>query len=167
MYTAGVQVTESRMSMPDRNAARAMPPAIIAAACLLTVCIAVNAVAGLASATPRVGDIVAFIPSPIEPMDGDIRLLVRRLDQFGCVLDLGVLRQSGGSLVVETKIGGNDAGGFGVHWAGPRTSADSSNCGSDADLIVDHRDLDILAVAADGYGMGFKPATILTAYGGG
>ena len=60
------------------------------------------------------------------------RLLVRRQDQFGCVLDLNVLRQSGGSLIVEIRPG-NGASDFRVHWAGARTSDDPGNCGNDTD----------------------------------
>jgi hypothetical protein len=78
-----------------------------------------------------------------------------RQDQFGCVLDLSVLRRSGGNLVVETEIGGN-ARNFGVHWAGGCTSDNTANCGGNVDLIIDRRDLDILALSAGGYGIGRK-----------
>jgi hypothetical protein len=39
-----------------------------------------------------------------------------------------------------------------VHWAGERTAADTGNCGNNADLILDERELDILALGAGGYG---------------
>jgi len=67
------------------------------------------------------------------------------------VLDLNVLRRSGGSLVVEGQVS-ETTGTFRVHWAGQRTSADTANCGEDAILILEKRELDILAMRAGGYG---------------
>ena len=87
-------------------------------------------------------------------------LIVQRQDQFGCVLDTGVLRQSGGSLVVEGQVIGT-AGSFRVHWAGLETSAGAGNCGGDADLILDGRELDVLALHAGGYGSGIKRPPIV------
>jgi hypothetical protein len=135
-------------------AARALRPVVVVAGCGLVVAVAVNRIVELARATPHVGDILAFVPSTIVLGEEDTRLLVHQQDQFGCVLDLNVLRRSGGSLIVETEIDG--AKNFRVHWAGERTSADTGNCGSDADLVVDHRELSILALSAGGYGIGPK-----------
>jgi hypothetical protein len=135
-------------------AAWALRPVVVVAACGLIVAVAVNRIVELARATPHVGDILAFVPSSSVSGEEDTRLLVHRRDQFGCVLDLNVLRRSGGSLIVETEIDG--AKNFRVHWAGDRTSADTGNCGSDADLIVDHRELKILALSAGGYGVGSR-----------
>jgi hypothetical protein len=143
------------MPTQDHNAMRAMRPALVAAACGLVATFAVNAIVALASAAPQVGDIVAFAPSATELSGGSTRLVAHRQGRSDCVLDLGVLRRSGGSLVVDTRLVG-DAGGFRVHWAGARTSDDLRNCGGDVDLIVDHDDLDTLALAAGGYGVGRK-----------
>jgi hypothetical protein len=60
-----------------------------------------------------------------------------------------VLHRSGGSLVVESQA---DGGGYHMHWAGVRTSADAADCGTDADLIVRRQVLDVLATYAGGYG---------------
>ena len=139
----------------NSNATRLVLPAALAAACLLTALTAVNAIAELARATPHVGDIIAFTPSTTVPPVATTRLMVHRPDKFGCVLDLNVLAHSGGSMVVETQTAG-DAISFRVHWAGQRTSTDSGNCGSDTDLIIDHHDLDILALAAGGFGIGYR-----------
>jgi hypothetical protein len=149
------------MYPPKRNTARAMRPAIVAAACLLTAAVAVNAIVALTHASPHLGDIVAFAPSATVPSGDGTRLVVRRKGQTDCVLDLAVLRRSGGSLVVDTEIVG-DTGGFGAHWAGPRTSDAVGNCGGDAELLVDHTDLDILAMSAGGYGIGPKRMPINT-----
>jgi hypothetical protein len=149
------------MGPTDNKMARALLPAIVAMACLLATAIAVNAVVALAHATPRVGDIVAFAPSAIEP-EGETRsLLVHRQGQPDCVLDLKDIRHSGGSVVVENEVRGKTSG-FRVHWAGDRTSAGTGDCGNDAELIVDQRDLDMLALSAGGYGVDPKSVPIFT-----
>ncbi len=140
----------------NERVALALRPAIVVAVCVLVAVIAVNTITQLARTTPHVGDILVFAPSAVVPVgDDDTRLLVHRQDQFGCVLDLNVLRRSGGSLVIETEIGGNTKN-FRVHWAGDRTSGDTGNCGADANLVIDHRDLSILALAAGDYGISHK-----------
>ena len=40
-----------------------------------------------------------------------------------------------------------------MHWAGPRSSNDGSDCGSSADLLVNLEDIEVLAMAAGGYGV--------------
>jgi hypothetical protein len=105
--------------------------------------------------SPSVGDIVSFTNLPAPSVEEATRLLVHREDQFGCVLDLSVLRQSGGSFVVESEVAGAPDS-FRVHWAGTRTTAGAASCGSDADLILQRRDLDRMALAVGGYGVGSK-----------
>jgi hypothetical protein len=124
------------MGTVSKIAARALRPAILVATCLLTAGVAVTRIAQSVRTTPHVGDILAFVPSPVVSADGDARLLVHRQNQFGCVLDLGVLRHFGGSLIVETDI--------------------------DADLVVDRRELHVLAISAGGYGTGLKRMPIFT-----
>ena len=71
---------------------------------------------------------------------------MHRSGQFGCVLDLNVLRQVGGSLIVEAKLGtGQDT--WQLHWAGERTSSDTANCGNDAELILNAADVRLLFAA--------------------
>ena len=135
--------------------ARILFPVIIGAGCMIIALTAVNAIAGMAQKSPRIGDIIAFSASADQPTDGLTRLVVHRPGQFGCALDLGTLHQSGGSLVVEGQLM-EAAGSFRVHWAGERTSADTNNCGDHADLIMDGRELDIIALSAGGYGAGQK-----------
>jgi hypothetical protein len=142
-----------RMRTTNNKAARALHNAIAGAAGVLALALILTGIVRVAHGSPHVGDIVAFVPSMTAHAGKGTRLLVHRQDQFGCVLDLNVLRQSGGSLIVETQFGAG-ASGFRVHWAGVRTSEDPGNCGSDADLIVDHSDLDRLSLSAGGYGVG-------------
>ena len=149
------------MRTSNNRTARALGPAIVAAASVLATAVALNVIVGLAYITPHVGDIVAFRPTQTAPFEA-ARLIVHRPDQLGCVLDLNVLRRSGGSLVIETQT---DTPGrtFRVHWAGPRTSDEPSNCGKEADLVVDRLDLDILSMSAGGYGVSPKPTPFIPA----
>ena len=149
------------MSSLNHNAVRAMRPAIVAVGCMLATATAVNAIVTMVRASPHVGDIVAFVPSAEAQSDETTRLVVHRQNRSECVLDLHVLRRSGGSMIVETESAA-EQGGFAVHWAGARTSDDARNCGGNVDLAVDHRDLDILALAAGGYGVGRKRLPVLT-----
>jgi hypothetical protein len=143
----------SERTMPTKNdvMARFLLPAIAGLSSALLALSAVRAIAVMTSMTPHVGDIVSFVPSANQRVEDGVRLIVHRPDQFGCVLDLGILRHSGGSLIVESEVN-KAVGSFQVHWAGERTTADTGNCGSSADLILDRLELDILALGAGGYG---------------
>jgi hypothetical protein len=143
------------MRPTNDSTARFLLPAIAGLVCLLLVVGAASAIAAMTHAVPRVGDIVSFTPNADQPVEGSTRLIVHRPGQFGCVLDLGILRRSGGSLVVEGEMTGA-AGSFRVHWAGPRTAADTGNCGDHADLVLDGPELDLLALGAGGYGAAQK-----------
>ncbi|HEY1413997.1 MAG TPA: hypothetical protein VGF36_17760 [Rhodopila sp.] len=139
------------MRPTNDSTARFLLPTIAGLVCLLLVVGAASAIAAMTHAVPRVGDIIAFTPVPNQTIEGSTRLIVHRPGKFGCVLDLGILRRSGGSLVVEGEMT-DAAGNFRVHWAGPRTSADTGNCGDHADLVLDGPELDLLALSAGGYG---------------
>jgi hypothetical protein len=139
---------------------RFLLPVIAGMGCMLFALSAVSAIAAMAQIRPHIGDIVSFTATDDQPTAGGTRLIVHRPDQFGCVLDLSVLSHSGGSLVVEAQSA-ESTGSFRVHWAGERTSADTANCGGDADLILDGQDLDILAVSAGGYGAAQKRLPVL------
>lgn len=123
-------------------------PALIALAFVATSAGAMNVMARLARPVFRIGDMVHFLPSGEATSDAGTRLLVHRSDQFGCVVNLDVLRQSGGSLLIDGRPAGAD-GNYRLHWAGRRTSLDSADCGSDAELIVSAGDLRVLTSAAD------------------
>jgi hypothetical protein len=138
------------------KAGRLLLPALYG---VLTFGLAFGAVAALSVVVrggPAVGDIITFDTIHPPPLLNDVRLLVHRPDQFACVLDLNTIRQGGGSLIVEARIPG-ETRAFHLHWAGGRTSTDTADCGQTADLIVDHHDVDVLALAAGGYGVGPKP----------
>jgi hypothetical protein len=100
-----------------------------------------------------VGDIIVFNPWHRAAPDTPIRFAVHRPNQFGCVIDLTTVTQSGGSLVIEAKLA-SEGRSYRLHWAGDHTSTGSSDCGSSADLIIDPENLEMLANAAGGYGIG-------------
>ncbi|HEX2943012.1 MAG TPA: hypothetical protein VHO91_18315 [Rhodopila sp.] len=125
-----------------------LPAAVIALAFVVTSAGAIDFVVRLAHPIFRIGDILRFQPSGMAESGAGTRLMVHRSDQFGCVLNLDVLRLSGGSLIIEGQAA--EAGGdYRVHWAGLRTSRDSADCGSDAEIVVGSGDLAVLAAAAD------------------
>jgi hypothetical protein len=98
---------------------------------------------------PGVGDIVAFKPGVSAPFGSPARLIASRPEKESCVLDVGMIQQSGGSLVVEQRgvVAGTT---YRAHWAGPRTSEDATNCGPEADLELSKGDLNLLAISAGG-----------------
>lgn len=138
------------MRTKNEKMVRTLLPVAAGAACMIFLLAAMNGIVELQDATPRIGDIIAFTPSRQQAVDGGLRLIAQRLDQFGCILDLNILQHSGGSLVVESQVL-EAKGMFRVHWAGGRTTADSGNCGEDADLILNAHEMDVLASAADAY----------------
>ena len=141
---------------------RMLLPLIVGAGCMTVILTAIDAFNGLKQATPHVGDIVSFSASSVTSAEDATRLTVCRSGQSGCVLAVNVLRQSGGSLVVESQIA-DAADSFRVHWAGARTTADSDDCGDRADLVLEGRELDILATVAGGYGAGQRHMPVLIA----
>jgi hypothetical protein len=152
------------MRTTNDKLARAALPAAIAILCVLGTVTTVSAITELTHPTAHLGDIVAFTASKVETATEDAHLIVHRQNRFGCVLDLNVLRRSGGSLMVESQFGPGHS--FRVHWAGARTTNDTADCGRQADLIVASGDLDILALAAGGYGADRKQTPFIAAYFG-
>lgn len=103
---------------------------------------------------PKLGDIVAFDPS--EAMSRDMKAQVPAIPVdsrpgVGCVLDVQAMHAGGGSVIIESWLSPT---GYGtrIHWAGARSAADGTNCGTSADLLVHRDDIDVLAMAAGGFG---------------
>jgi hypothetical protein len=126
----------------------------------------VVALAGLAGAVkiartavnfgPAVGDIVQFDPKGYLPLDIHTKVEATRADTSACVLDLESIHRHGGSLIVEQRYPANGTARYRVHWAGEQSAEDAANCGGDADLMLDDSNLDLLAMAAGGWGVGHK-----------
>ncbi|HEY2617849.1 MAG TPA: hypothetical protein VGI78_10960 [Acetobacteraceae bacterium] len=106
---------------------------------------------------PKVGDIVAF-----DPLDSISRDMHARLTAMpagahpgaACVLDVRTMHANGGSVIIEAREPRTGTSfGYRVHWAGAQSSNDGGDCGSSADLLVNLEDVEVLAMAAGGYGV--------------
>ncbi|HTW71125.1 MAG TPA: hypothetical protein VME47_14640, partial [Acetobacteraceae bacterium] len=128
---------------------------------------AVVSLAGLAGAVkiaqtavafgPAVGDVIRFDPNSRMPVDESTQIDAKQSNARGCVLDMDTIHRSGGSLVIEERLpGAADTPRYVVHWAGSRTAAGAHNCGRQADLMLDDSNLDVLAMAAGGWGASHK-----------
>jgi hypothetical protein len=147
------------MRTRNRKTVASLLPAVAVAASVMAAGIGGNVLGTYVNSAPQVGHIVTFDPS--SGIAEGPRIEVRRQDESTCVLDLGVMHRFGGSLVVETRVVDTPAD-FRVHWAGRLTSNDSTDCGSDAIIMVARRELDLLASSAGGYGAGQDRAPALT-----
>jgi hypothetical protein len=137
------------MRTTNRKLAERLLFATVVAATVMGAGIAGNVLGNAVMRTPRIGHIIAFEPSPDAQTVIGARLVVHRRDKSDCILDLDVLRRSGGSLVVESQV---PSAGYSAHWAGARTSNDALDCGTDADLIVRRQYLNVLDTFADSPG---------------
>jgi hypothetical protein len=132
-------------------------------AALLAVVVALVGVAGAVKIAqsaselgPAVGDIVQFDPKGYIPLDVRTRIAATRADASACTLDLDTIHRAGGSLIVEQRLPADDARLYRVHWAGQRSASGAADCGANADLTLDDANLDMLAMAAGGWGVGHK-----------
>lgn len=137
------------MRSTNRNTATRLLFATVVGATVMGAGIAGNIVGDYVVRAPQIGHIIAFLPSKDSQPASGARLMVHRRDRSDCVLNLDVLRRSGGSLVVESQVPG---AGYSAHWAGARTSDDARDCGTDADLVIRPQYLDVLDTFADGPG---------------
>jgi hypothetical protein len=107
---------------------------------------------------PGVGDIVSFDPQEMISRDMRAKIEATRLsDRPGsaCVLDVSAMHAGGGSVVIEARLP-QTGSGYRVHWAGVRSSDDPADCGASADLLLSQADIEVLALAAGGYGVSYK-----------
>lgn len=120
-------------------------------AAALSIILIVAASLRLADAlSPQTGDVITFVPPPSGIVTGQASLTVPLVGQSlaaFCALDPGVMRQSGGSLMVEA-VANDAARRYRVHWAGARTSDSPADCGRAADLLLTPNDFAVLSFAA-------------------
>ena len=135
------------MRTRNRKTLAALLPAVAGAVAVIVAGVGGNALGSYINGAPRIGHIIAFDPSS-EKVDGP-GIAVRRQDGSSCVLDLGVIRRFGGSLIVEAD-GVEASTAFLVHWSGHMTSNEVTDCGSDAIIMVGRHDLDTLDSFAGG-----------------
>jgi hypothetical protein len=103
---------------------------------------------------PKVGDIITF--DPLDSMSRDMKAQITAVPtnarQGGtCILDVRSMHAAGGSVIIEARLPQTQPG-FRVHWAGASSSDGGGGCGSSADLLLDRQDIEILAMAAGGFG---------------
>ena len=126
----------------------------VAAIALASVAGTIGMVRAIGDLGPKLGDIVAF--DPAETMSSDMKAQVPAIPVdsrpgVGCVLDVQAMHAGGGSVIIEERLAPTGYG-IRVHWAGARSAAGRSNCGSSADLLVNQDDIEVLAMAAGGFG---------------
>ena len=106
---------------------------------------------------PRLGDIIVFHRDQRIIGDQSEDLVAVVADAAGgptqrtCRLQPKTMEAGGGSLIIEARDPGS-LNHYRVHWAGPRSSNDGTNCGASADLLLNVEDIETLAMAAGGYG---------------
>jgi hypothetical protein len=150
----------SRNGAPNGSSLAAWLPVLAAMAIMVTGCLSTFLVLQLDQFRPKLGDIVVFKPGsqdsdmwqmtiPATPASG----MPDRV--AGCSLDPNVMAANGGSLVVE-GLQTEPSLQYRIHWSGAETAHADANCGASANLLVSRTDLQRLANAAGGFGIGDK-----------
>jgi hypothetical protein len=159
------------MSQPDQHEPRrdgtpgvtplaAWLPVVVAMAIMVTGCLSTFLVLQLDEFRPKVGDIVAFKPGSQDTDRWQMTIPATLVSGMGsplaeCSLDPNVMSEQGGSLVVE-GLENQPSLQYLIHWAGSATARPNGNCGGSANLLVSRTDLQRLANAAGGFGVGDK-----------
>jgi hypothetical protein len=130
-----------------------------AMAIMVTGCLSTFLVLQLDEFRPKVGDMVVFKPGSEDTEMWQMSIPATKVSLGGtpvaaCTLDPNVMATDGGSLVVE-GMRDHPALAYQVHWAGARTAKDGG-CGASAQVTVSRTDLQRLANAAGGFGVGDK-----------
>ena len=134
-------------------------PVLAAMIIMLTGCLSTFLVLQLDEFRPRIGDMVVFRPGSQDSDVWQMAIQAKIVSDDGqvsgvCTLDPNAMAADGGSLVVE---GRQDAPlMYLVHWAGKQTAKGSGGCGEAAEFMVSRTDLQRLANAAGGFGVGDK-----------
>jgi hypothetical protein len=134
-------------------------PVLVAMAIMATGCLSTFLVLQLDEFRPKVGDIVAFKPGTQDTDMWEMNIPATLVSSTGspiaaCSLDPNVIAEQGGSLVVES-LRSQPTVQYRLHWAGAET-ARSGDCGASANILVSRTNLQRLANAAGGFGVGSK-----------
>ncbi len=129
-------------------------------AIMITGCLSTFLVLQLDEFRPKVGDIVAFKPGSQDTDMWQMTIPATVVSSTGsslaeCSLDPNVMAENGGSLVVEGRKDQPQLQ-YRIHWAGAATARTAGDCGSSANLVISRTDLQRLANAAGGFGVGDK-----------
>jgi hypothetical protein len=135
-------------------------PVLAAMAIMVTGCLSTFLVLQLDEFRPKIGDMVVFKPGSQDTDLWQMSIQATVVSSAGapageCTLDPNVMATNGGSLVVEARQT-EPALQYLIHWAGAETSKLTSNCGTNANMLVSRTDLQRLANAAGGFGVGDK-----------
>jgi hypothetical protein len=135
-------------------------PVLAAMAIMITGCLSTFLVLQLDEFRPKVGDIVAFKPGSEDTDMWQVTIPATSVSAIGsplaeCYLDPNVMAANGGSLVVE-GVEDKPSLRYRVHWAGSATSKTAGDCGASVNLVLSRTDLQRLANAAGGFGVGDK-----------
>jgi hypothetical protein len=142
--------------------ATAWIPVAAALAVMITGCLSTFFVLQLDTFRPHLGDIVVFRPGSQDIDMWEMKVPATMVSATGkpsgtCTLDPNVIATDGGSMIVE-DVREAPALSYQVHWAGIHTDG-ASDCGAGANLVVSRTDLQRLANAAGGFGVGEKGIT--------
>jgi hypothetical protein len=154
---------------PGRNSSQqgtpfaAWLPVLAAMAIMVTGCVSTFLVLQLDEFRPKVGDMVVFRPGSQDSDMWQMNIAATVVSPTGqpageCSLDPNAMAANGGSLVVESRRT-EPSLQYVLHWVGAQTSAQAGSCGSDVDVTVSRTDLQRLANAAGGFGIGDKGIT--------
>lgn len=152
---------DQRQDTRNTTSITAWLPVFAAMAVMVTGCLSTFLVLQLDEFRPKVGDVVVFRPGS---QDADMWQMTVPATVVGsapaaktCSLDPNVIATDGGSLMVEARQDA-PALSYQIHWAGAHTDK-TADCGTSADLVVTRTDLQRLANAAGGFGIGEKGIT--------
>ncbi len=150
----------TRPNAPEGTGLAAWLPVFAAMAIMVTGCLSTFLVLQLDEFRPKVGDIVAFRPGSQDADMWQMAIPATMVSGTGaplaeCSLDPNVIAEKGGSLVVEGSVD-QPSLQYVVHWAGAETARTEGSCGVSASLLVSRTDLQRLANAAGGFGVGDK-----------
>jgi hypothetical protein len=151
---------DQRENRQNSSPLAAWLPVIAAMGIMVTGCLSTFLVLQMDAFRPKVGDIVAFRPGSQDTDMWQMTVPAKTLAASGapvsdCELDPNAMATDGGSLVVEGRRD-EPSVQYQVHWAGAKTSSSGINCGAAANLLVSRTDLQRLANAAGGFGVGSK-----------
>lgn len=135
-------------------------PLLAAVAIMATGCVSTFLVLELDEFRPKVGDIVVFRPNSQDTDTWQMAIPATVVPAAGplaatCTLDPNIMATQGGSLVVEGRRN-EPVMQYQIHWGGTRTAKEKADCGPTANLLVSRTDLQRLANAAGGFGVGNK-----------
>jgi hypothetical protein len=154
------QKQQRRGSTPQRAPLAAWLSVFVAMAIMVTGCLSTFLVLQLDAFRPKVGDIVAFKPGSQDTDMWQMVIPATVVSPIGsmqaeCSLDPNVMAENGGSLVVEA-VRDRPSLQYRIHWAGSATAKTTGDCGGSANLLVSRTNLQRLANAAGGFGVGEK-----------